>query len=342
MSKGLKYDVAAIGSATHDSFLEGDFKIIPYKQTPSGRALLFPFGEKLGVKKFYSTIGGNAANASVTFAKQGLKTAVAAPVGADLAGEEVKRKLKGESVDISQIVKSSELTAYSVLLLDKGERTILNYPGASNKFSLKAFDLKQLKAKWWYVSLPGKSHHSFAELMKIARRMGIKVAFNPSMQHIIEGRKELLRLLPELSFLVLNEGEAAALAGISFRRAEAVFKKLDKLMPGVIAVTSGPKGVTVSDNQFIYRAGIFKEKRLADRTGAGDAFGSGFVAGLIRRGGLSDRRYRPEDVEYAIRLASANATAAVEEIGATEGLLTRREFDSANRFRSLKISRKRI
>ena len=50
-------------------------------------------------------------------------------------------------------------------------------------------------------------------------------------------------------------------------------------MPGIVAVTSGPDGATVSDGNYIYHAGTFRETKLVDRTGVGDAFGSGFVAG---------------------------------------------------------------
>ncbi len=328
----LKYDVVAIGSATRDAFFEGDFKIVRYAAAPSGRALVFPFGEKLAIKKAYFTIGGNAANASVTFARQGFKTGIASPVGNDVSGEEIRQRLKKEGVDISYIVATPHPTAYSVLLLEGGERTILNYLGAPNKFSLKDAPLHRLAAKWWYVSLPGESYRSFSKLLAAAKKMGVKVALNPSMGHIIHGRRELLHLLPDISFLVLNESEASALTGVSFKKAEAVFKKLDKLMPGIVAVTSGPAGVTVSDGKFVYRAGIFKEKKLVDRTGAGDAFGSGFVAGLLRK----------NNIEYAIRLASANATAAVEKIGATEGLLTRRKFESERRFKTLKIMKKNV
>ena len=323
------FDVIAVGSATRDVFFEGDFKIIPYDLTPSGRALVLPFGEKLAANNAYFTIGGNAANASVTFARQGFKTAVVAPVGDDVSGEEIRRRLKKEGVDTSRIITTPHMTAYSVLLLEGGERTIINYPGASGEFSLKEVSLNKLNSKWWYVSLPGGSYSAFRELMQAAKKIGVKVALNPSMNHIIHGKEELLRLLPEISFLVLNESEAAELTGISFKKAEEVFSKLDKLMPGIVAVTSGNKGVTVSDGKFVYRAGIFKEERLVDRTGAGDAFGSGFIAGMLQE----------NDIEYAIRLASANATAAVERIGATEGLLTKDEFKKEKRFEVLNISK---
>ena len=99
-------------------------------------------------------------------------------------------------------------------------------------------------------------------------------------------------------------------------------------MPGIVAVTKGPAGVTVSDGKNLYRAGTFKEKIIADRTGAGDSFGSGFVAGLMRSQG---------DIKYAIRLATANATSVVEQVGATEGILTKDQFEQDPRWKDLNI-----
>jgi sugar/nucleoside kinase (ribokinase family) len=229
-----------------------------------------------------------------------------------------------------------------VLLLEGGERTILNYPGASNEFSIKGVPLSDLTAKWWYVSLPGKSFKNFPDILRIADRKGIKVALNPTMAHIKGARNELLRLIPRLSFLVMNESEASMLTGISFRKENAIFKKIEKLDRSIVAVTSGSEGVTVSDGRFIYRAGVFKERNLVDRTGAGDAFGSGFVSGLLRRERPNSKGYSPQDIEYAIRLASANSTATVEVIGATEGTLSKRQFDMEKRFGKLNIRRKEI
>jgi sugar/nucleoside kinase (ribokinase family) len=54
-----------------------------------------------------------------------------------------------------------------------------------------------------------------------------------------------------------------------------------------------------------------------ERTGAGDAFGSGFVSGMILE----------NDIEYAIQLGSANATSVIQEIGAKNGLLQKDDLD---------------
>ncbi|TSA45407.1 carbohydrate kinase family protein [bacterium] len=328
------FDIITIGSVTRDAFFKvPKFQSVSWKKTPSKKGLILPIGEKLEVDDVFFTIGGNSANASVTFSRFGLKTACVGKVGDDAGGREIRRRLGEEGVDTNMLAKTDKLaTAYSVLLLKGGERTILGYHGASNLFSPKDVNREKLKAKWWYLSLSGESTKYFGEFMALAKKNKIAVAMNPSGYHLRHHRQDILKHLKDISFLVLNEGEAAILTGIPFSKEKLVFKKLDALMPGVLAVTNGDKGVTVSDGKFIYRAGIFREKKLVDRTGAGDAFGAGFTAGIMKSGG---------DVKYAIRLASANATATIEKLGATEGVLTNAEFRNS-RWKTLKIKTEKI
>ena len=338
-------DVIAIGSTTRDAFFEVELPMVDWPKAPSKKAFVIPFGEKFGVKNIYSTIGGNAANASVTFARQGLRTGLFTKVGSDLAGREIIKTLKKERVDTRLVGRSKELpTSYSVLLSQGGDRSILTYHGAVNEFTLKNINPKLLRGKWWYVSLPGDSYKALSGVLEYARKRKIKVALNPSYKHFSgDGKRQLLRHLKDLSLLIVNEGEAAEITGISFDREKEVFQKLDALVPGIVAVTSGKNGVTVSDGTYIYKAGAFKERRLTDRTGAGDAFGAGLVAGFLRkREKFKKGKPTAENIEYAIRLASANATSVIESLGATEGVLRRREFDTASRFKKLEISRKKI
>ncbi len=332
---GSKFDVITIGSATRDNYLRAQYKLIDWLAAPSKKAIVLPFGEKLPVDDVFSTIGGNAANAAVTFVRYGFKTACLAKIGDDAAGREFVDQLENAGVSAKLIVKTKEKpTAYSVLLLSGGERTILVNHGASDAFSMADVDLNKLKAKWWYLSLAGESNAMFLPLLKFARENNIKVAFNPSGYHIKHKRQEILDGLKDLAFLVLNTGEAAELVGIPFDREREVFQKLDELTPGIVAITDGPKGVKVSDGKNIYSAGIYKEKMTTDRTGCGDAFGSGFTAVLAEAG---DNYKDPEVIKKAISFASATATANLEVLGATEGLLTKKDFESDPRWRDFPI-----
>ncbi|MEK9170070.1 MAG: carbohydrate kinase family protein [Patescibacteria group bacterium] len=325
-------DIITIGSITRDNFLELDCEIIPWKKTLLKKALVFPLGEKLSVKKVYSALGGNSANAGVTFSRQGFKTACFGKIGDDLAGREIISQLKKEKVQPLFAVSKEKPTAYSVILLKNGERTILGYHGASDTMGLSDIPWNELKSRWWYLSLAGDSYKLLKPLLSFAKKNGIKVAFNPSSYHIRHAGKEILSSLKDVAFLVLNEGEAAELVGIPFSREKEVFKKLDKLMPGIVAVTNGRRGVTVSDGKNIYKAKIFREKKIVDYTGAGDAFGSGFTSALMRGWNIKE----------AIKLASANATSVIEKIGATEGILKGKDFILDVRWKNLKVSVRKI
>ncbi|MEK7507462.1 MAG: carbohydrate kinase family protein [Patescibacteria group bacterium] len=338
------FDVITIGSATRDAFFEVDFETIPWPKTPSGKAYALPLGEKFDVENKLFTIGGNSANASVTFARQGFKVACVAKVGCDVSGEEIRRRLVREGVDARYMSCTDKApTAYSVLLTQGGERTIMGYHGASDLFSIKDVELKNLDSKWWYVSLAGESHSMFSSLVSYAKKNNISVAFNPSGYHLRHKRSEIIRLIKYISFLVLNDEEAAFLTGIPWKRQSEVFKKLDQWTPGILAVTSGRDGAVISDGKNIYRAGIFKERKLVDRTGAGDAFGSGFVAGLLKgqESRVKGQEFTEKEIAYAIRLATANSTSVVEKFGATEGTLTTREF-TQSRWKNLPIKVTRI
>src|SRR3990167_5731150 len=77
-------------------------------------------------------------------------------------------------------------------------------------------------------------------------------------------------------------------------------------------------------------AGIVKEPKFVDRTGAGDAFGSGFTCAIMR--GLS--------VEDAIQLGTTNSASVLGEWGANMGVLTRQ--DSIDKFGKVSIIKTRL
>jgi sugar/nucleoside kinase (ribokinase family) len=105
-----------------------------------------------------------------------------------------------------------------------------------------------------------------------------------------------------------------------------------------LVITDAERGSKVSDGKTVWRAGVFRERKLADRTGAGDAFGSGFVAGLMQKGEKCEKGIcKPQNIAYALRLASANATSNIESIGAKSGILTKKGFQ-AKRWSRLGIS----
>lgn len=330
------FDALTIGTATRDVFLTSSlFKVLKDPEHlkkmgfKTGEAECFAFGAKLEVSKPIFETGGGAVNAAVTFVKQGLRTAALVKIGNDGLGKEVLNTFKAENITaFAALDKKGEGTAYSTILLaPNGERTVLVYRGASEKLEKKDFPLRKLEAKWAYI-VPGKIQPSLIELIvTYLKKKGTKIAINPSGYYIGLGYTKLKNIFKKTDLVIMNREEASTFTEMDFDDEEGIFKKFDEWIQGIAVMTDGPKGVLVSDGHYVYRAGIFKEKKLVDRTGAGDAFGSAFVAGLVQKN---------NDINYALRLASANATAVVEAIGAQTGILRKKDIEQ-KRFKYLDL-----
>jgi len=346
------YDIITIGTATRDVFLISPFfKVLRDKSHlkkigfVTGEAQCFALGGKIEIGEPTLATGGGATNSAATFSRQGLKTAALIKIGKDQAGKDILEELKKEKVDVLKLqttnykLQTNNSTAYSTILLAPGgERTILVYRGTSEDLTLKEIPLNELRSKWVYVS-PGKM--PFEAINKIFNHFYKNktfIAFNPSKHFIEMGLKKLKPLLKKTKVFILNREEAFYLTRVDYHKEKEIFKKLDEAVDGIAVMTDGPNGVLVSDCCNIYKAEIFKEEKVIDRTGAGDAFGSGFVAGLMqKREKCKKGLCGIDNIEYAIRLGSANATSVIEYIGAKKGILTKKEFKESKRWRNLVI-----
>lgn len=340
------YDVVTVGTVTVDTFINADF-LKTVRDTehlekigfPTGQAQCFSLGSKIEIKEPIIEIGGGAHNAAVTFSMAGLKTAALFNVGNDKEGDMVVREIIKKDIRPFEIVDKDKKTGVSYILLTKsGERTILVYRGCSGEIENSEVPFGKLEAKWAYVA-PGNI--PFPVLKKILgsfKENNTKIAINPSKDFISLGYKKIKPLLDESAVVIMNREEASYLTHAPYELTNEIFTKLDKYVSGIAVMTDGSKGAFASDGKTIFESGIFKEKKVVDRTGAGDAFGSGFVAGLIEtneqcmKGNCS-----PHKIIYALRRAAANATGTIEQIGAGPGILSLDDFLNQRRWKKLKI-----
>jgi len=79
----------------------------------------------------------------------------------------------------------------------------------------------------------------------------------------------------------------------------------------VVIVSDGPNGAVATDGKTILNAGMYEDVPVVDRTGGGDAFGSGFLSQFAQGKSLRE----------SVVFASANSTSVVQFIGAKEGIL---------------------
>ncbi len=300
--------VISLGSVTQDVFLQSKL-FRPQREADGDLVEIFELGQKYEVDTVTYATGGGASNAAVTFARAGLHSTFIGKVGDDVIGRLVLDELHADHVETANvIIQDGAQTGYSTLLLaPTGERSVLVFHGDSTKFSPDDFHLASMEADWLYLSTLTGDFETLERVFSEATAAGMRIAFNPGGKELAHPRK-LRALLPHLTILSLNKDEMASL--FDMEDAETLLRTAAALVP-IVVMTDGPNGVMVADGENIYRAGMYEDVPVIDRTGAGDAFCSGFVAKIALG----------ESVSAAIVFASANSTSVVQTIGAKAGIL---------------------
>lgn len=299
----------SIGGAVQDVFLSHSPEFKAVVENPHESFMKLELGNKADVNKIDFSTGGGATNAAVTFARQGLESSMMGVVGDDPAAQAVLAELDREHVDTTHVRTSAKYnTGYSVILLaPTGERTILTYRGASTHYTMGDIATDNFDADWIYMSSMSGQLEIVDEILTTAREKGIKVMHNPGKGELKYVEK-LRTLLEDVDVLLVNKDEMQLL--VEGETLEELVRHGLSYVPTVI-VSDGPNGVMASDGKTLVRAGMYEDVPVIDRTGAGDAFGSGFLSQYANGASLKD----------AILFASANSTSVVQYIGAKKGIL---------------------
>jgi len=271
-------------------------------------------------------IGGGGTNTAVSLRRLGLNIAYLGKVG----GEGAKRildLLRKEKIDFVG-AQSKEESGYSIILDSKEHnRTVLTYKGVNDDLKFSEVNLRKLKTKWFYFSsMLGESFKTQVRLAKFAKRNNIKICYNPSAYQIRKNKIGTKALIRKVDVLVFNKEEAGLLVGKG--NVKNLLKKVYKIGPRIVVITDGRNGSCAYDGHYVYYLKTHDIK-VEERTGAGDAFASTFLAGLIKG----------KDVEFSMRLALINAESVLGCIGAKNELLSWRELLNKFKGDSIRIKK---
>ncbi|HLD31354.1 MAG TPA: PfkB family carbohydrate kinase [Patescibacteria group bacterium] len=304
------FDVITIGDSTVDSNIIIDHQKarVTCDLKKENCLLCFNYADKVPIEQTVQSIGGNAANVAVGCRRLGLKTAIVTELGADLNGQLIKEELERAEVDIRWVhLWPKQETRFSVVLNYQGERTILAYH-VPRRYTLPAL----ATTRWIYFTSLGASHASLqANLLKYLKaHPEIKLACNPGSFQIKDGLKTLRKILPRLDLLFVNKQEAEKIVG--GKEIETNMARFHKLGIKIVVITDSTQGSYLSSGQERYHLPSYPLKPLA-KTGAGDAYASGFLSALTAGKSLTE----------AMQWGTANAGGVVQKIGAQKGLLTK-------------------
>lgn len=302
--------ILCIGKGTQDVFLRSD----EFDPRREGKHMFthLPLGLKMEVEDVTFATGGNATNVAVTIARQGLESAYLWGLGTDPASQSILDDLDREGVDTTHVVQDDAFqSGYSVIMIaTNGERTILNHRGrAFGRTGRHNFDLSSIKEYDWVypTSLGDGGLPLMKEIIDEAEKHHVKVMFNPAGPELAD-KEKLIPLLEGVDILITNKEEMAQV--VSGSTCEELALHALHYVP-VAIVSDGPNGVVATDGKTIVRAGMYEDVPVLDRTGAGDAFASGFLSQWAQGKSLKD----------SIIFASANSTSVVSKIGAKDGIL---------------------
>ncbi|MBQ9562767.1 MAG: carbohydrate kinase family protein [Lachnospiraceae bacterium] len=259
------------------------------------------------------SVGGDAANQSVIFAKLGNRTGIAATPGDDDAGVNVRRYLEqyGVNTDNCVVIPGSRTRTSFVLIHSDGERNLLGYTINCGKLSKDVLDLGQLDhtrmisvgSIFSYDTLDAYLPEYLAE----AQKRGVITAADTmsNMNHV--PLSDLAGILAHLDYFTPSYVEAQDLTKKDDPDEQAdVFFSM-----GVknVVIKLGTDGCLIRNAKERYHLPIIPTECI-DTTGAGDNFVAGFLTGILKGW----------DLKKSGTFATAVGSIAIREVGANSSL----------------------
>ncbi len=313
------FDLLSVGDATIDVFMTPTESETLCRLDTKECFIAFSYGEKIPVKNLEFSAGGNAANNAVGTRRLGINSAIVLTLGDDPIGNMIVERLKSEQVNPTYIIQQPGTSSnYSTVINYSGERTILVYHAPRSY----EFPVKLPVTPWVYLTSMGESFRPFYNHMAewLAKNSQVKLAFNPGSWQIRSENGEIAKILSLTYLIFVNREEAEKLTGFgeSMGKDRELLVALNKLGPKVCVITDGGNGAFAYDsvNGKFLKVGILPVDAY-ERTGAGDAFGSGFLSALIHG----------KSLEEALLWGTVNSASVIGYTGPQRGLLKLEEID---------------
>ncbi len=312
-------DLLSIGDASIDTFFTPLDTETVCSLDKKQCLICFNYGDKIPVKNLEFTVGGNAANNAVGAKRLGINSGIVLTLGDDSVGNNIVEKLRGEGVNMDYVIQQpGTMSNYSTVINYSGERTIFVYHAPRSY----EFPVQLPLAPWVYLTSMGENFRPFYNHLTewLKGNPGIKLAFNPGSWQLREGYDAIKEIM-EMSYIIyVNRQEAEKLTsfGESEGRDRDLLIALNKLGPKICIITDGGEGAMAYDsvNGKFVKVGILPVDAY-ERTGAGDAFGSGSLSAIIHG----------KPLEEALLWGTVNSASVIGYTGPQKGLLKMGDID---------------
>ena len=311
------FDLLSIGDASIDVFMTPLESETVCRIDTKECLIAFSYGDKIPVKNLDFSIGGNAANNAVGARRLGINSGIVLTLGDDNVGNMILERLKSEDIDTTYVIQQPATSSnYSTIISYSGERTIFVYHAPRSY----EFPVQLPATPWVYLTSMGESFRPFYNHMTdwLKKNPGVKLAYNPGTWQIRDGA-ETNEIMAISHLIYVNREEAEKITGFgeSSGRERDLLIALQKLGPKICIITDGGAGAFAYDsiNGKFLKVGILPVDAY-ERTGAGDAFGSGSLSAIVHG----------KPLEEALLWGTVNSASVIGYTGSQKGLLRLNEM----------------
>jgi len=314
------YDVITVGDAIVDllvSLPKDDPNIS--LDTQKEKALI-TIGAKIPVTDSSFSIGGNATHVAIGLSRLGLRAALAAELGTDEFAEKILKDLEKEKVVTDLLIQTKgALSTFTVsITLGQDRTTFVRHITRNHDFLFT-----NVSTNWVYLTSMGeKWEETYKKTLAFVKKSGAKLAFNPGSMQLKAGADSFKEITSSCDILFVNKEEAErilygeVLPPEKKEQVESLLFRLQRAGPKIAVITDGENGsYAIDEDGKVYSQKVFHET-ITEKTGAGDAFSTGFLAGMIAG----------KDIQTCLLWGTADAAGVVSKHGGQEGLLTSKQL----------------
>lgn len=245
-------------------------------------------------KDYHRYLGGSPANVAMNMARLGMNVVMAGTVGDDGFGHYAIDKIKKTGIS-DQCLRIDKMVPTSVIFVSKtsGTPDFIPFRKADKHITLKQLPTEVLaQSKIYHTTAFSLSKNPARKTIlakaKEAHKLGctLSIDFNFS-ERIWESREKAARCLQEYCLydplVKISEDDMERFFG-EVKSHKAIFNYFHhNLGASMVCLTLGSKGVTLSrKHKSPITMSAKKIEQIADATGAGDAFWSGFLFGYSK------------------------------------------------------------
>jgi sugar/nucleoside kinase (ribokinase family) len=304
----MNFDVVAVGTLNLDMIIAGD--------APRDMETLRKW---VDISEVELTPAGSMGYCATDMVKLGLRVAVVSCVADDFFGEWILRSLTKTGADVSCVeTVTGETSGIGIYILLCGDKkrpltgrlsTHAPWPARLSSEQENLLRRARLLLCAGYLHYPEMWGTPTVELFRKARQFGLKTALDtqfpmtPVEQPWI---KHFDNLLDYVDIVFTDDIEALGITGLDSIEASA--RDLLARGPELVVVKQGTNGALIATADRVFTQSAITPKSFQDSIGAGDAFDSGIVYGVLNGWNM----------EKTARFAAAVATCTLEGIGGTK------------------------